>query len=691
MLPVSRTTLADVAEVADLGSGVVQRGTLAVALLFILAHGPAATLSAAEVGPLPAEGRWSIATNWRDGWPADWRHAQPTSSTTAGEWTLHTGAIDLASGTLNLRDSERRVSPTLIEIRRRWEWTGRAPLDRVTLSFRRPVKMQGARPFLPGISYYDNPAGQSVDPTRIPVIAAAQPLQRGFFEEHRFPLPLAAAEGGTEQGLQIAALHTLPSPLRHGHRPDQWWSLGLEYLADGVELAAYSGPVAANGRNAIIKGHQRRWHDYDEAWCTLPPGAVVEKTFWIETAPAPARGAGFQIPLWTAIRLAQPFNVDGFPPLRDVLARKFADTLGRWREGPGFAGIHAFPGELRPWIDLAWAGQSEAFAYPCLQLGRAFSLAGIVDRVQRGLDFIATSPFGAEGFSVRYDFRAGRWLDRTNPLSQGQAIHNLLDALRVARGRRDLDSSRWEAFLRRACDLHADRLLAPDWRPKSTNEGFLIAPLAKAAGLLQQPRYLAAARRAGDHYGARHLSMDEPYWGGTLDARCEDKEGAWAALQGFLALHEVTQDPRYLAWARHAGDVVLSYLYVWDVSLPPGRLPDHAFKTRGWTAVSVQNMHLDVYGVLCAPAFWRLGQLTGNSDYQKLARLMLVACGQLLDPQGSQGEQVHQTNYAQHYDYTDLNGVRGDYVEQWNVYWISAHFLVAAAQLDELGVDWRTW
>ena len=52
---------------------------------------------------------------------------------------------------------------------------------------------------------------------------------------------------------------------------------------------------------------------------------------------------------------------------------------------------------------------------------------------------------------------------------------------------------------------------------------------------------------------------------------------------------------------------------------------------------------------------------------------------------------MYQTNYAQHYNYEDLAGVRGDYVEKWNVYWISAHFLVAASQLDEMGVDWQSW
>src|SRR5699024_9466401 len=100
---------------------------------------------------------------------------------------------------------------------------------------------------------------------------------------------------------------------------------------------------------------------------------------------------------------------------------------------------------------------------------------------------------------------------------------------------------------------------------------------------------------------------EEPYWGGTLDAQSEDKEGAWAAFQGFLAVYEMTKEPQYLKWAHHAMDVVLSYVVVWDIPMPPGRLADHGFETRGWTGVSPQNQHLDVYGVLFAPEIYRMG------------------------------------------------------------------------------------
>ncbi|MCB1121148.1 MAG: hypothetical protein KJT03_06350, partial [Verrucomicrobiae bacterium] len=607
---------------------------------------------AATLPVFPKEGRWSVATGWEDGWPAEWHHVAVSSRQEVGEWTIFEGSLQLPEGDFKLRDSSRVIDPEtgLTEVRRRWDWTGDEPISRVTLSVRLSVEgMKEGRPFLPGISYYDNPAGQSVDATRIPVIQAAKGKRRGFYEEHRYPMAFAAAEGEVDGKLTVAVLHSLPSPVPNGHYEDQWWSLGLEYLEEGeVELALYSGAVASNGRNAIIKGHQRKFHDYDAAWMTFKPGQTVEKTFYMEAYLVDKRGAGFQKPLWTSIRLANPFNPDGFPPLREVIARKFADTLGRWRESDDYAGVKAFP-EERNWIDLAWAGQSEAFAYPFLQIGQRFDLAEIEDHVQSGLDFITSSPFTDDGFSIRYDMDKQQWLDRRNPLSQGQAVNNMLDALRLARSNRNLDTSKWEAFLKRACDYHAEQVLARDWKPVSTNQGFLIAPLAKASELFSESRYLDAAKKAGKHYMQRHLSMDEPYWGGTLDARCEDKEGAWAAMQGFLTLYEVTKDKAFLDAAIHAGDVVLSYVYVWDVDLPAGRLTDHAFKTRGWTSVSVQNMHLDVYGVLCTSFFWKLGDYTGNSDYHKLARIMLVACGQLLDPLGSQGEQMHQTNYAQHY------------------------------------------
>lgn len=53
-----------------------------------------------------------------------------------------------------------------------------------------------------------------------------------------------------------------------------------------------------------------------------------------------------------------------------------------------------------------------------------------------------------------------------------------------------------------------------------------------------------------------------------------------------------------------------------------------------------------------------------------------MTCGQITDPHGSQGERMQHTNYAQ----------AGGYSEHWTVFWITAHFLNAAARFEEMGV-----
>ena len=148
----------------------------------------------------------------------------------------------------------------------------------------------------------------------------------------------------------------------------------------------------------------------------------------------------------------------------------------------------------------------------------------------------------------------------------------------------------------------------------------------------------------------------------------------------------MTKDRKYLQWAKHACDVILSYTVVWDIPLPAGRLADFNFKTRGWTSVSAQNQNLDVYGVLIAPFVYKMGNYLKDDNLKKLAFVMYRSCGQMINPTGLQGEQLQETNYAQRGDSSNVYKLRGGYSEDWTVFWITAHFLHAAAQFKEMGV-----
>ena len=221
----------------------------------------------------------------------------------------------------------------------------------------------------------------------------------------------------------------------------------------------------------------------------------------------------------------------------------------------------------------------------------------------------------------------------------------------------------------------------------------MIAPLIVASEIFSREDFLSAAKRLADVFERRYFGYGHVYWGGTLDAFCEDKEGAYAAFQGYLELlrnavasKDVAAERRYARLARHAMNMMLTYTMVWDATYPPGRLSDHAFKSTGWTVVSAQNQHLDAFGVLTTPEIWRMGEYLGDERLKRLAAVMYRSCFQLTDASGSLGEQIQQTNFAQQGEMSDVRKLRGGYSEKWTVFWLTAHFLNAAAQFTEMGI-----
>ncbi|MGB2866665.1 MAG: hypothetical protein WBC05_25265, partial [Sedimentisphaerales bacterium] len=533
----------------------------------------------------PPEGLWSIATEWKNSWPASWIHAGPTEIEHVGDWTILRGKLETAAGTWRLSDSYR-PDGNVIKCIRRFIWDGTAPAKFVTLSVRYQCRGRGSKAVLPGILYHGNPSGAKSG--RVPVYSG-EPGQEAIYEEHRFPMPYASLEWSANSGLQGAALHSLPSPVPHGNREDQWWSLGLIAKEQGTELVLLSGPCASNGKRSVVKALQRGFVAYDNAYIDVPPGAIIEKTFYLEAYKVAGKGSGFQQPTRTSLEIFRPCSVEEMPTFGRIIEDKYRFAKTRWYQDGDIAGFKKYPD--RNFFVFGWCGQTAALGYALQVLADDLHDPNALKMATRSLDFLSTAEFYDEGFYTWYDFKQKKWQQggrRPELLSQGQAMLNFANAIRTGRAKK-LDVSRWERFLQRACDFHAKRILKDDWKPLSTNQAFFIAPLCSAYKLFDTDIYRRAAEKAGSVYASRHLSMDEPYWGGTLDASCEDKEGAFAALQGFMALYELTREPKNLKWAEHACDVVLTYMVVWDIDLPAGRLRDHGFMTRGWTAVSVQN------------------------------------------------------------------------------------------------------
>jgi hypothetical protein len=366
---------------------------------------------------------------------------------------------------------------------------------------------------------------------------------------------------------------------------------------------------------------------------------------------------------------------------------KYNFAKNRWIDlGDGAVGFNMYDNSLRKELVMGWCGQADSPGYSLQVLAKRLNDSQINDMVQKSLDFLTTYEVNPETglFPVRFD---GKDYSQGDPVSCGQAMYNFAKAIETARKNKRFDTSKWETFLKKACDAASMRILSEHWNPKSTAEGFYIAPLAISSKLFRNKTYREAAEKAAQLYADRHLAMNGCYWGGTLDATCEDKEGSWAAFQGFLEMYERFRDEKYLNWAKHAMDVCLSYVVVWDIPLPAGRMADYNFKTTGWTVVSAQNQHIDVYGVLFAPEVYKMGRYLHDDRLCSLAKVMYRSCYQLTDAYGSQGEQLQQTNFAQRGDMSDVYRLRGGYAERWTVFWITAHFLNAAARFEEIGVE----
>lgn len=637
-------------------------------------------LNGQKVVSAPAEGLWSVATGWSDDWMCDWHHASPERIEQCGEWNIAHGKIALEQGELVLRDSYRQMDNGLLHCIRRFEWHGDAPLEKVTLSVRLNVVGANLMPCLPGILYYGNKNGAEVNSDIIPVYNATAG-EFAIFEEHRYPMPFAMLESAA--GGYAVALHTVPSPVRGAVLNDQWWSMGVEAAEGSSQIVLYSGPIGYNHQHSVAKALQKRPMRYTDTYITLEPGQIIEKSFYVELYPIEREGTGFQRPVYTSLDIYKPYNAERFPTFEQIVVGKYNFARQRWIEFDDSAvGFNMYDTTLRKDIVMGWCGQADSPGYSLQVLSKMLGDSTIESMVQRSLDYLTTFEIDNNKgiFVVGYN---GEKSHGGDPVSCGQAMYNFAKAIEVARRSRKYDTIKWESFLQRACDAVSNRILNAEWNPISTAEGFYIAPLAISAKLFRNKRYMAAATKAAQLYADRHLAMNGCYWGGTLDATCEDKEGSWAAFQGFLEMYERTKDEKYLDWAKHAMDVCLSYVVVWDIPLPAGRLSDFNFKTTGWTVVSAQNQHIDVYGVLFAPEVYKMGKYLKDERLCRLSEVMYRSCGQLVDPYGSQGEQIQQTNFAQRGDMSNVHKLRGGYAERWTVFWITAHFLNAAARFEQ--------
>ena len=244
-----------------------------------------------------------------------------------------------------------------------------------------------------------------------------------------------------------------------------------------------------------------------------------------------------------------------------------------------------------------------------------------------------------------------------------------------------------------------------------TNGAYIIWLLAKLYRITEKSEYLKTAEEAM-HYYIKEYTDNEKYWGDTLDADCIDKEAGHVLLRSALMLYEITGNEEYLDAAIRAGYYVLSWMYMWSIPFDRNSfLGRYGFDSFGWTSVSVENQHLDPYGIIIAPDFIRLHRYTGDSLWLETALAMtdavinFVSCpvkslGVSEIFLGFQPEQIYHTEWVYHPllsflsifirgNFSGLGRImRGKGMVANSVFWAVAGCLNAALDIAELlGID----
>jgi hypothetical protein len=155
--------------------------------------------------------------------------------------------------------------------------------------------------------------------------------------------------------------------------------------------------------------------------------------------------------------------------------------------------------------------------------------------------------------------------------------------------------------------------------------------------LTKDTRFFKAACRASA-FVAEHYIDCMRYNGGIHDSiyakpQLVDGESIIFAMRALLELYKVTGDNAHLALARRAGQMMVTWICLWDVPLPPeSTLARFGFRSTGWMACDAPGAgYVHPMGLLAIPDLVEIGRLTGDENFFRAAQLLQTGCNETVE------------------------------------------------------------
>jgi hypothetical protein len=299
------------------------------------------------------------------------------------------------------------------------------------------------------------------------------------------------------------------------------------------------------------------------------------------------------------------------------------------------------PGRLQDTFSIGFVGRNLEAGYVLLRAAERHDQPGWGKLGREIIDFWVRAAGSGGLCHTEWDRAGGRWADSGAVYlrDQSEARTAVLAASGWLRCRGE-ERQDWLGWCVSYGDwlaghVAADGSLCRSYRldgtvaDRSVNDGIHAAAfLARLFAATGEPGYLGVAERiAGFYLDTYHLAGI--FAGGTLDnPNCYDREAASLAMEAYLALHEVTGEPRWLAAAMLAADFCESWIVGWDIPMRAADADTQPFfdpsaPSSGLALITLGFSAVDTYLARHVGDFLALAAATGDDHYREVAALVL--------------------------------------------------------------------
>ncbi|MEO5913806.1 MAG: hypothetical protein ABIS50_06210 [Luteolibacter sp.] len=522
--------------------------------------------------------------------------------------------------------------------------------------------------FVPGVWYRTN------FKTRMAGALAKNPNDHYFlFREDRLPLPLAMLRNVSDGGT-VSMIHAASEPTTFtGDRGEervvdermQFGSIGVRQL-DGTSLA-FMFPGSEGEQNHVAWRSTDRW-----ALRSHPVKKGIQHHYKLvisfsKTATYPD---AVETTWKHAFDIYQPKirPVDVKAAFRGLVETLDHYAVSRGYDAPGFPfSVNLPSGTARAYnYQMGFIGRQLPNAYVLIHQGIAGKQNDLRIKGEEIVDFWAANSLTGDGLPrtwydpAKGNDAKGSWRKSDNPRG-GTAMRvattgmeGMLSAYSLDK-RNGTDKPAWLAACRKFGDwlvanqnddgsyylAYSHQLIDGRHPPTETSKFTTTNPVRFLITLHQttgDQRYQDAALRAGE-FALTNIHHTYNYVGSVIDnPNVIDRESGQEAIYAFLALHDLTQEKRWLEAAVQAARYAETWMYAYEIPVEIDSGVTDFPKDRsivGQTLIATGQSAADLGFAFSSFDYYRLYLFTGDPHFLTIARLLVHNTKQALNWDGS--------------------------------------------------------